>query len=305
MSEIFLHCYDASPFTQKALRMMGLKKLSYTTVETPMMPPKDDLTALTGGYRGTPVMQIGADVYIDTQRIAAELERRFPEPGLCGSGDRGLHYMLVKWSDAFFYSALAIAIDSSAASWPAPFLADRKTLFAHLDFDAMRQDVAHSMTQYRAHAALIEKQLADGRAFLAGAAPSLADIQAHSFVWMGKCYFPQIADGLFAGLRRILQWDARMEAIGVGTRSTGTAEQAFAAALAVKPVALHGVDAYDPLRLAAGDRVQVGPDDSRRGAVQGELVSLTPESVALLRSHDRCGEVIVHFPRLGYRIERA
>ena len=71
--DIILHAYDASPFTQRALKLLAIKGLAWRWVETPMMPPKDDLVALTGGYRGTPVMQIGADVYVDTQRIAREL----------------------------------------------------------------------------------------------------------------------------------------------------------------------------------------------------------------------------------------
>ncbi|MEY2920673.1 MAG: hypothetical protein RL261_1978, partial [Pseudomonadota bacterium] len=78
MTELILHHYDASPFTQRVLRMLGIKGLEWRSVTTPMMPPKDDLLALTGGYRGTPVLQIGADVYIDSQRIARELETRYP-----------------------------------------------------------------------------------------------------------------------------------------------------------------------------------------------------------------------------------
>ena len=68
--DIILHAYDASPFTQRALKLLAIKDLAWRWVKPPMMPPKDDLVALTGGYRGTPVMQIGADVYVDTQRIA-------------------------------------------------------------------------------------------------------------------------------------------------------------------------------------------------------------------------------------------
>ncbi|TFH41515.1 MAG: glutathione S-transferase family protein, partial [Lysobacterales bacterium] len=51
MSRLILWSYDASPFTQKALRMLGLKGPEWGWVETPMMPPKDELLALTGGYR--------------------------------------------------------------------------------------------------------------------------------------------------------------------------------------------------------------------------------------------------------------
>ena len=80
MTDLILHSYDASPFTQRALKLLAIKGLEWRSVTTPMMPPKDDLLALTGGYRGTPVLQIGADVYIDSQRIAAELEARFPQP---------------------------------------------------------------------------------------------------------------------------------------------------------------------------------------------------------------------------------
>ena len=40
--------------------------------------PKPDLMPLTGGYRKTPVLQIGADIYCDTQLIMLELERRAP-----------------------------------------------------------------------------------------------------------------------------------------------------------------------------------------------------------------------------------
>jgi glutathione S-transferase len=33
---------------------------------------------LTGGYRKTPVLQIDADIYCDTQLILREIERRAP-----------------------------------------------------------------------------------------------------------------------------------------------------------------------------------------------------------------------------------
>jgi hypothetical protein len=58
----------------------------------------------------------------------------------------------------------------------------------------------------------------------------------------------------------------------------------------------------DAQPLRAHMRVEVSPDDTRRGAVQGELVSLDWNEVGVLRHDARCGEVIVHFPRLGYRI---
>src|SRR5512145_2783934 len=156
--------------------MLGIKRLSWKSVITPMMPPKDDLVALTGGYRGTPVLQIGADIYIDSQRIARELERRFPAPSLYPDGNPGLAYALVKWADAYFRAGLHLAIALTSASWPAEFRADRQKLFRDIDFDHV--DLEHAKSQFRAHAAFVDLQLADGRPYLTGQAPGLVDIHA-------------------------------------------------------------------------------------------------------------------------------
>ncbi len=54
--------------------MLGLKGLAWRSVEIPVVMPKPGLTALTGGYRKTPVLQIGADIYCDT-RLMGRRER--------------------------------------------------------------------------------------------------------------------------------------------------------------------------------------------------------------------------------------
>ena len=72
---LILHHYDISPFSQKAQKMMGLKGLAWQSVEMPMIAPKPDVEQLTGGYRGTPVLQIGADVFIDNWMIARAIDQ--------------------------------------------------------------------------------------------------------------------------------------------------------------------------------------------------------------------------------------
>ena len=62
MPEIILHHYPTSPFSEKIRRIFGYKKLAWRSVEIPRSAPKPDLMPLTGGYRRTPVMQIGADI---------------------------------------------------------------------------------------------------------------------------------------------------------------------------------------------------------------------------------------------------
>src|SRR3546814_9393821 len=66
--------------------------------------PKPELVALTGGYRKIPVMQIGADIYCDSQIIIRELERRFPSPSVFVGGDKGLGWGVGVWADRSIFT---------------------------------------------------------------------------------------------------------------------------------------------------------------------------------------------------------
>jgi hypothetical protein len=61
-AELILHHFDLSPYAEKVRTLLGLKALAWRSVQIPMVMPKPDLIALTGGYRKTPVLQIGADI---------------------------------------------------------------------------------------------------------------------------------------------------------------------------------------------------------------------------------------------------
>jgi len=301
MTDLILHSYDGSPFTQRALKMLAIKRLDWRWVETPMVLPKDNLVALTGGYRGTPVLQIGADVYIDSQRIAAELEQRFPEPTLFPGGNAGLGYAMVKWADAFFRAGLHMAIGITSPHWPAEFRADRQKVFPDIDFANV--DVDQARSQLRAHASFIELQLADGRKFLGGDAAGMLDIHAWTVPWFARPWMP-VVNELLAAFPKMAEWEARVAALGEGGRSATTAEEAFAVARGATP--LPGVvDPADAQGLKAGETVDVGPEEEmRRGDVRGTVVAATVNEIAVRRSHPKCGVVVVHFPRLGYRVRR-
>jgi glutathione S-transferase len=298
MSTLFLHHYDASPYTQRVLKMLGIKGLAWQSVATPMLPPKDDLVALTGGYRGTPVLQIGADVYIDSQRIARELERRFPVPSLFPDAGAGLGYASVKWADAYFRAGLHIAIALNSASWPEEFRRDRQQLFPDVDFE--RIDLEHAKAQLRACAGFVDEQLADGRPFLSGSSPGLLDIHAWTIPWFARTHMP-VVNELLADLSRLPAWEARVEALGEGTRIEGSVEAAFQQAMSNRPEPglVAGIDAQ---HLRSGMEVEVLPDDTLRGAVRGRVVATGANEIAIERFHPRCGTVVVHFPRLGYRV---
>ena len=56
---LILHHYPGSPFAEKIRLILGFKGLHWSSVIIPNVMPKPDVIALTGGYRKTPVLQIG------------------------------------------------------------------------------------------------------------------------------------------------------------------------------------------------------------------------------------------------------
>jgi glutathione S-transferase len=88
MTDIILHHYETSPYSEKVRLGLGLKGLAWASVEIPVIMPKPDLTALTGGYRKTPVLQIGADIYCDSQLIMRETRAPPPQPEFLSGGPR-------------------------------------------------------------------------------------------------------------------------------------------------------------------------------------------------------------------------
>ncbi|UCG72896.1 MAG: glutathione S-transferase family protein [Chromatiales bacterium] len=304
MADIILHHFDLSPFAEKARLALGFKGLAWQSVQIPLIMPKPDLEALTGGYRKTPVMQIGADIYCDTQRIAAELERRYPEPGLFPGGNEGLAFALSAWSDkAFFEPGAGLAMGTNAEI-PEPLLADRKAFFNFMDFDTLADSLPHLYGQLRSHVALVDRQLADGRPYLLGDQPGWADILAYFPVWMVRGNVQDI-EALLGPFKALAAWADRVAAFGHGERAEIDAEQALQVARDTPTETQAEVDPDDPLQLSAGDRVTVSPDDYGMVPVAGDLVRLTIDDIGIRREDRRAGEVVVNFPRRGYKVEAA
>ena len=305
MTDLILHHFDLSPFAEKVRLMFGIKQLAWRSVDIPMVMPKPGLTALTGGYRKTPVLQIGADVYCDTRLIAVELERRHPLPTLFPNGSRGMSMALSAWSDrAFFEPGAGLSMALNKSGLPPAIIEDRKAFFNFMDFNTLESEIPHLTTQLRAHADWVDQQFGDGRAYVFGATPGLADIHAYFPVWMARGHIPTAAT-IFSPYGRLKSWEERMQSIGHGVRLPMTVAASHDIARHAAPDGGGAIDAADPLQLQAGDRVTVAPDDYGRDEVTGELVTLSLHEVAVRRTDPAVGTVVVHFPRIGYRIARA
>jgi glutathione S-transferase len=301
VSEIILHQYAASPFSEKVRLTMGLKGLSWRAVEQPTIMPKPDLIALTGAYRKIPVMQIGADVYCDSQCIVRELERRHPEPSVYGRGDVATHMAFVFWSDrVLFPAAVGVIFGQVSGLVGQDFLDDRSKMMGRaFDPEEMKAAVPVLRDSLRAQLGWLETQLGDGRRFLLGGEPGLADFTTYHPIWFFKHFHPGAAAEL-ARLARLTGWIERVAAIGHGRSAAMERAEAIAVARAAEPATRPTADLEDPNGRKPGDRVAVMPDDYGRDPVLGELVAHSAQEIAIRREDPAAGMVVVHFPRAGF-----
>ena len=303
-SPIILHHFEKSPFSEKVRVVFGLKNIEWTSVLISRIMPRPELMPLTGGYRRTPVMQIGADIYCDTQCIVRELERRFPEPTLFPDGNEGLGWATATWTDrSFFQNTVNLVFGSLADQVPQDFIADREQLRgAKFDVPAMTLAIPQMRDQFRAHVQWIESQLADGRSWMCGDKAGLCDVNAYMNIWYVRANLAN-ADETLAEFGRTRAWEARLRAVGHGRRSR---EISPSAALDIganaTPQTTELSDPNDPNGRKPGDRVEVVPDDYGKVKVAGEIVALSPQHIAIRRHDPRAGEVIVHFPRAGFLV---
>lgn len=300
--QIILHHYPQSPVTEKVRIILGFKKLAWKSVIIPRLPPKPNLMPLTGGYRLTPVMQIGADIYCDTSCIIQELESRFPEPSLFSDGNAGMSWGLGKWTDGpLFQDVVTVALVEMSPNMPPEFLADRGPLYFGSDFslEDIREKYLDCLANVRNQLSWINNSLKTSN-YLSGSTPGLVDALAYYLVWFLR---DRMAEGeVFLGqFEHLMKWEKLIRDIGHGPHEEMSAEIALGIAREATPQSTSIIDAEDPLGLMLGMKVSVEPV-SGGAAVTGDLHQLTLDRTSLLRSDPQVGQVCVYFPRLGYKI---
>ena len=306
-TEIVLHNYPQSPVAEKVRVAFGIKNLSWRDVEIPRLPPKPMLTALTGGYRRTPVMQIGADIYCDSQCILRELERRQPVPSFMPTSDAGLMWCLSRYTDGdLFTLAVKLVLGSAGDDLPSDFAEDRGRLYLGEDWaEGLRRanaELPHLVAQIRAPLSWMDTQLSDGRAFLLGSNPAAIDAQMYHCIWFIRGRWSG-GPAMLSEFPDLVRWENNVRAIGHGQSEAMSAEDAIARAKCTEPVSDIGVAHNDPQGLQVGASVTVSPDvDGGEQPVEGTVRYADANTIAIERTTDEVGTVCVHFPRAGYRV---
>jgi glutathione S-transferase len=309
MPNLILHHYPMSPFSEKVRAVLGFKKLAWQSVLIPTVMPKPDLLALTGGYRKTPVLQIGADIYCDTALICDVLEHIQPTPALYPTAQKGLARTLAQWADStLFWAAMGYNLQKPGmtelfSGAPADvvkvFAADRSAMAQGLN----RPRPLDAVGAYKSYLRRMADML-DGQDFLLGAVPCVADFAAYHPLWFTRSQVPGMA-GILQATPGVLAWLDRMAALGHGQMSPLTAAEAIAAC-AGAPVVAGASDDYfqDDHGIALGSQVSVSAESFGAEPTVGELVAATRTRYTLRRRDARAGEVRVHFPRIGYALKQ-
>jgi glutathione S-transferase len=309
MADILLHHYTTSPYSEKIRAILGYKRMAWRSVFIPAVMPKPDLVALTGGYRRTPVLQIGCDVYCDSKLIARVLDRLQPEPALVPAGMEATCAMVEQWSEQYFFllvvpivlqpAGLAHFFGKAPPAAIQHFQKDREALFG--SGNGRRASMGATRNELPAALAALEAQLTSCP-YVHGVTPTLSDFSLFHPLW-----FILSNPGVSAyldGYPNLLAWARRISALGHGEFERASAMDALQVARDSRPRP-NGPHIDDPAGLKPGDRVRVGAADYGTEAVDGELVFTGLDEIALKRRDERAGEVVVHFPRQGFRIDRA
>ena len=304
MSEIIFHHYPQSPVAEKVRAGFGMKALVWQSVEIPRLPPKPLLMPLTAGYRRTPVAQIGADIYGDSQNIFRMLDEKVAGPQLV----TGLSMALASWSESVLFNlALRLILTHAMDSAPPEFIKDRGSLYFDKGWtpEQMKADLPAVEQQLHAGLAMLETHAKTSGLYLFGTSPTQADANLHYLLWFIKGRWEGGPEFLsqFPALMAI---EEKVAGLGHGTASALSGEAALEIAKQATPQSPTGILTKNANGLSHGDKVivrQAGhtadPD------ITGKLRMLDDTRISLDVHDDEVGDIALHLPVLGYMIRAA
>jgi glutathione S-transferase len=302
---VFLHHYPASPFSEKIRLMLGYLGVPWQSVEISSVMPRPLLMPLTGGYRKTPTLQIGANVFCDTAVITEGLVRHSGDDTLLRRGF--VVRRTAEWADnVLFRTAVALNFRPEAAAAfmgqlspeeVQAFMADRAELTGGTPMVAVSAEAA--MSDFASYLSQLDDSLRG--AFLFGEAPSVADFSVYQGLWfVGQNPVNAV---FLEPFKAVQTWITRMAAFGHGSVTEASGESALAAAAEHQPVAPDLSSSV--FADHAGKEVIVTPTDYGKIPVSGQLIAASAEEVVIERQDDQAGRIMTHFPNIGFELSAA
>ena len=187
--------------------VLGFKQLPWKSVIIPSVMPKPDVVALTGGYRRTPILQIGADIYCDTSLICEVLEHKQPGARAVPAAPQGVSRVFAQWADStLFWTAMACNMQpKGAAALFAKLPPEARAAFGRPQSHEREHDSACARRMPRPPTALSAAHRAHGGEHDFCLAPGpVADFAATTRCGSRACT-PSVAD-VFDHVPAVLKW---------------------------------------------------------------------------------------------------
>ena len=224
-----------------------------------------------------------------------------PQPTFYPPNSSGTADAIAWWAEQQFMRPTALYVSGiNADHMPEGLHADRAKLHGLPvpSIEAVRKAAYRNLQLVRPQVKWIADMLADGRPYLLGDLPCIADFATYHVVWFFRGRHIDCREVLNA-YPRLIAWRDRMAGIRHGHRTNIDADEALAAARAATPATPRASEPQegDPL---PGQRARVRASDNARDWIEGEVHFIDAEEIALLHENDEVGQMAVHFPRLGY-----
>ncbi|KAI8061535.1 uncharacterized protein B0P05DRAFT_497600 [Gilbertella persicaria] len=308
--DIILHWYPESPYSQKVAWVLNYKKVEYRTVLCQRMEPRPLRRPLDGGYRKTPILQVGKHVFCDTKAIFMEIEKLFPEPSLypklssTGASSEALARGLTLWADNSLF--LNVVSQLPAKNLPAEFLADRSAMLGReIDVDKLTAAAPFMKATLLAEFGVLEKLLDGKNWILETEAPSLIDFNAAMMTFftvnlVGEKWVQANLKIMFEHMSKLMgvaDWE------GTAKRPVLTEEEA------IEVLKRHASDEVSQdfkvhssgLPIELGQQVLVMPLDTGKVPVYGTLLKSTKDETVVEYNDPNYGTTaFIHFPALGF-----
>jgi len=302
LTDLYLHHYAQSPFSEKVRALLGYLALDWHSVTISNIMPRPNLMPLSGGYRKTPVLQDGANVFCDTKAICHYLAHKVGNQDLYAPGFVATR--VAEWADTtLFQTAVALCFQPSAvAAFAASlgddalttFMQDRAKLTDGASISQLDPGLAEaSFTHY-----LRELEASLNAPFLFGRTPSIADFSVYHGLWFVSTN-PTVAS-LLDGYPHLADWYERMQAFAAHAGHACPSTKALSAAKNTTPQLIAIGETLLPAGVSIGDSVSVTPSDYGKIDVVGSLRHCSDRMIAIEREDPQVGTVIVYFPRTGF-----
>ncbi len=299
------HHYPQSPIAEKIRMTFGIMALEWHSVQIPRIPPKPLLMPLTGGYRRTPVLQIGADIFCDSQSIAFQLSKLKTNKVAYLSSDRALELILGSFGENILFNlTVRIVLTTSMGIAPDDFIQDRGSLYFEPGWtvEEMQTSLPGVLLQLQSALELVNHHLASHGPYMNGKNPSYADAVIQHCVWF-LCGRWDGGESFIAPFKALIKHRELITQIGHGSYIECAPEEALKIAKHHISTAPKGINCAYAGKLKIGESVVIRPNGKTSDPdVTGVLRYLDQNIIILDYEHEDVGLVSIHFPILGYQL---